>query len=63
MDHAVLREALEAWKYWGLQRHLHWMPAESVARAIARVVTTSVEESYVDLVEVMPGGRKKEFAT
>jgi NADP-dependent 3-hydroxy acid dehydrogenase YdfG len=62
MDHAVLREALEAWKYWGLQRHLHWMPAASVARAIARVVTTSVEESYVDLVEVMPGGRKKEFA-
>jgi NAD(P)-dependent dehydrogenase (short-subunit alcohol dehydrogenase family) len=62
MDHAVLREALEAWKYWGVQRHLHWMPAESVARAIARVVTTSVEESYVDLVEVMPGGRKKEFA-
>ncbi len=61
MDHAVLREALEAWKYWGVQRHLHWMPAESVARAIARVVTTPVEESYVQLVEVMPGGRKKEF--
>jgi hypothetical protein len=38
------------------------MPAASVARAIVRVVTTSVEESYVDLVEVMPGGRKKEFA-
>jgi NAD(P)-dependent dehydrogenase (short-subunit alcohol dehydrogenase family) len=61
MDHAVLRDALEAWKYWGVQRHLHWMPSESVARAIARVVTTPVEESYVQLVEVMPGGRKKEF--
>jgi len=61
MDHAVLRDALEAWKYWGVQRHLHWMPAESVAKAIARVVTTPVEESYVDLVQVMPGGRKKEF--
>jgi NAD(P)-dependent dehydrogenase (short-subunit alcohol dehydrogenase family) len=61
MDHAVLREALEAWRYWGVQRHLHWMPSESVAKAIVRVVTTPVEESYVNLVEVMPGGRKKEF--
>jgi NADP-dependent 3-hydroxy acid dehydrogenase YdfG len=60
MDHAMLHEALAAWKYWGVQRHLHWMPAESVARAIVRVVTTPVEESYVNLVEVMPGGRKKE---
>jgi NAD(P)-dependent dehydrogenase (short-subunit alcohol dehydrogenase family) len=62
MDHAVLRDALESWKYWGVQRHLHWMPAESVAKAIARVVMTPVEESYIQLVEVMPGGRKKEFS-
>jgi NAD(P)-dependent dehydrogenase (short-subunit alcohol dehydrogenase family) len=60
MDHALLREALASWKYWGVQRHLHWMPAESAAKAIARVLATPVEESYVDLVEVMPGGRKKE---
>lgn len=62
MDPAVLREALEAWRYWGVQRHLHWMPSESAARAIVRVVTASVEESYVDLVQVMPGGRKREHA-
>jgi NAD(P)-dependent dehydrogenase (short-subunit alcohol dehydrogenase family) len=62
MDPAVLRHALEAWRYWGLQRHLHWMPSESAARAIVRVLTASVEESYVDLVQVMPGGRKREFA-
>lgn len=62
MDHALLKEALESWRYWGVQRHLHWMPAESVARTIARVVETPVEESYPTLVEVMPGGRRKEFA-
>jgi NAD(P)-dependent dehydrogenase (short-subunit alcohol dehydrogenase family) len=61
MDHALLREALAAWKYWGVQRHLHWMPSESVAKAIARTLLAPVEESYVNLVEVMPGGRKKEF--
>jgi NAD(P)-dependent dehydrogenase (short-subunit alcohol dehydrogenase family) len=61
MDHGVLKEALEAWKYWGVQRHLHWMPSESAAKAIVRVLDTPVEESYTDLVEVMPGGRKREF--
>jgi NAD(P)-dependent dehydrogenase (short-subunit alcohol dehydrogenase family) len=60
MDHATLHEALGAWKYWGVQRHLHWMPSESVAKAIARTLLAPVEESYVNLVEVMPGGRKKE---
>jgi NAD(P)-dependent dehydrogenase (short-subunit alcohol dehydrogenase family) len=60
MDHAMLHEALGAWKYWGVQRHLHWMPSESVAKAIARTLLAPVEESYVNLVEIMPGGRKKE---
>ena len=27
MDHAKLKQALEAWRYWGVQRHLHFMPA------------------------------------
>ncbi len=61
MDHGMLKRALEAWRYWGVQRHLHFMPSESVARAIARVVAAPVEESYPRLIEVMPGGRKKEF--
>ena len=60
-DGALMREVLEAWKYWGVQRNLHWMPAEAVARAIAKIVTTPLEESHVSLVEVMPGGRKKEI--
>jgi NADP-dependent 3-hydroxy acid dehydrogenase YdfG len=61
MHHATLHKALDAWKYWGIQRHLHWMPSESVAKAIVRIVTTPVEESYVDVVQIMPGGRRKEF--
>jgi len=62
MDHGMLRRALEAWRYWGVQRHLHFMPSESVARAIARAVAAPVEESYPRVIEVMPGGRKREFA-
>jgi len=51
---------LEAWKYWGVLRHLHWMPGTSVARAIARVVEIPVEESYPTILEIQPGGRAKE---
>ena len=63
LDPGKLKQALEAWRYWGVLRHLHFMPSESVARAIARIVATPVEESYPSLVEVMPGGRKKEFSS
>ena len=60
MEHETLHRALAAWKYWGVQRKLHWMPTEAVARAIVRVVTTPVEESHTTLVAVMPGGRKRD---
>lgn len=56
-----LHEILESWKYWGVLRHIHFMPAESVARAIVRTVAVPVEESYPTVVEVQPGGRKKEL--
>jgi NADP-dependent 3-hydroxy acid dehydrogenase YdfG len=51
---------LEAWKYWGVFRHMHWMPGTSVARAIARVVEIPLEESYPTVLEIQPGGRAKE---
>jgi len=54
-----LVKILESWKYWGVFRHMHWMPGESVARAIARVLETPVEESYPTILEVQPGGRAK----
>ncbi len=56
-----LPEILASWRYWGVLRKLHFMPAESVARAIVRAVSAPVEESYPAVIEVQPGGRKKEF--
>ncbi len=50
---------LESWKYWGVFRHMHWMPGEHVARAIARLIETPVEESYPTILEIQPGGRAK----
>ena len=61
MPQDKLHEILECWKYWGVLRHIHFMPAESVARTIVRAVSVPVEESYPAVIEVQPGGRKKEF--
>ena len=58
-----IHEILESWKYWGVLRNIHFMPSESVAKAIARTVSIPVEESYPTVIEVQPGGRKKEFRT
>ena len=60
MPKAQIPKILEAWKYWGVFRHMHWMPGQSVARAIARVVEIPVEESYPTVLEIQPGGRAKE---
>ena len=62
-DPALTRELLESWKYWGIQRHLHWLSAESVARAIVRTMQIPVDESYPTLIEIMPGGRNKEHGS
>ncbi len=55
-----MSEILESWKYWGVLRNLHWMPAASVAETIVRTVSVPVEESYPTIVEVQPGGRSRE---
>jgi NADP-dependent 3-hydroxy acid dehydrogenase YdfG len=55
-----MNEILASWKYWGVFRNLHWMPAESVAETIVRTVSVPVEESYPTIVEVQPGGRRRE---
>jgi len=62
MPKAKIPAILESWKYWGVLRHLHWMPGTSVARALARVVEIPVEESYPTILEIQPGGRAKERA-
>jgi NAD(P)-dependent dehydrogenase (short-subunit alcohol dehydrogenase family) len=52
-DPGLLKKLLEVWRYWGLQRHLHWMPPESVARAVVNAVTAPVG-THFDVIEVMP---------
>ncbi len=47
------RRMLASWKHWGIVRQLHWMPAESVARAVVSVVTAP-PGMHLDLVQVMP---------
>jgi len=61
MPQEKLHEILASWKYWGVLRHIHFMPAESVANTIARTVSVPVEEAYPAVIEIQPGGRKKEF--
>jgi NAD(P)-dependent dehydrogenase (short-subunit alcohol dehydrogenase family) len=52
-DPAILKRVLASWKYWGVQRNLHWMPAEAVAQAVVRSVTTHAD-AHQRLVQVMP---------
>lgn len=52
------RRLLESWKYWGVMRQLHWMPAERVAEAIVAVVTAP-RGAHLDLVQVMPENPKR----
>jgi len=47
------RRMLASWKHWGILRQLHWMPAESVARAVVSVLTAP-PGVHLDLVQVMP---------
>jgi NADP-dependent 3-hydroxy acid dehydrogenase YdfG len=54
-DHGELATALASWKYWGVQRHLHWMESAAVARAIVAVLT--LEGACPAEIEIMPGGR------
>jgi NADP-dependent 3-hydroxy acid dehydrogenase YdfG len=60
MPAELLPKILASWKYWGVLRHLHWMPGPSVARAVARLVEIPLEESYPTILEIQPGGRAKE---
>jgi NAD(P)-dependent dehydrogenase (short-subunit alcohol dehydrogenase family) len=52
-DAALIERLLGAWSYFGLQRHLRWMPPESVAQAIVAAVTAP-PGTHLDVVQVMP---------
>ncbi len=50
---ALTRTVLESWRYWGVMRQLHFMPADRVASAVVAAVTAP-EGASLDLIEVMP---------
>lgn len=51
----MVEKLLENWKHWGVQRHLEWMPPESVAQAVVSVITAP-PGTHLDLVQLMPEG-------
>jgi NAD(P)-dependent dehydrogenase (short-subunit alcohol dehydrogenase family) len=52
-DPAIVKRLLETWKELGIQRHLRWMPASSVADAIAAVVDAPPGTNF-DVVSLGP---------
>jgi NAD(P)-dependent dehydrogenase (short-subunit alcohol dehydrogenase family) len=54
-DPGLLQRLLASWKYWGVQRHMNWMPAESVAAAVVAAVSAPAG-THMDVLQVMPEG-------
>jgi NAD(P)-dependent dehydrogenase (short-subunit alcohol dehydrogenase family) len=52
-DPALVKRLLEAWKALGIQRHLRWMPAQSVADAVAATLAAPRGTNY-DVVAIGP---------
>jgi len=57
VEHPKLHRALRAWKYWGQQRHLHWMGSAVVADAVDRLLQMPAEAGVPAEIEIMPGAR------
>jgi NAD(P)-dependent dehydrogenase (short-subunit alcohol dehydrogenase family) len=52
-DPGLVKRLLETWKSWGIQRHLRWMPASSVADAVAMIATTAAG-THFDVIQLGP---------
>lgn len=52
-DPDLIGRCLKDWQSWGLMRHHHYLPAESIAKAVVDVVTAP-RGTHVSLVEVNP---------
>jgi len=52
-DPALVKRLLATWKAFGIQRHLRWMPADSVAAAVIAVVTAPAG-THFDVVALSP---------
>jgi NADP-dependent 3-hydroxy acid dehydrogenase YdfG len=54
-DPATIKRVLTNWKYWGVQRHHRYLPAESIASAVVHTVTAPAGIHF-DLIQVNPEG-------
>lgn len=52
-DPAIVKKLLETWRKLGIQRHLRWMPAASVASAVVAVLTAPPGTNF-DVVSLSP---------
>ena len=52
-DPSMIRRCLADWEVWGLLRHHHYLPADSIARAVVDVVSAP-RGTHLSLVEVNP---------
>jgi len=52
-DSATVKRVLEAWNRFGIQRHLRWMPAESVAHAVVAAVSAP-PGTHLDVIQLGP---------
>lgn len=57
-DPALLKKLLETWQVLGIQRHLRWMPASSVAAAVVAVIAAPEGTSF-DVVSLGPEAPSK----
>jgi len=52
-DPAIVKRLLTTWKAFGIQRHLRWMPADGVARAVVAAVTAP-PGTHFDVIALGP---------
>ena len=52
-DPATVKRVLETWNRFGIQRHLRWMPAESVAHAVVAAVSAP-PGTHLDVIQLGP---------
>jgi NADP-dependent 3-hydroxy acid dehydrogenase YdfG len=49
----LIRRILEAWESWGILRHHHYLPPESIADAVVAAVTAPAG-THLDLIQINP---------
>lgn len=52
-DPVLVKRLLETWKSWGIQRHMRWMPASSVADVVVTVAMAPAG-THFDVIQLGP---------